>query len=127
MKRWTSIAGLIIFGGSALAAAGQAPPAAAAEGGPVTIEYYYKLVPGAMVPGGQSEWLALYLKNHNPILREHLKAGLIKREKLYERRFPAQEPGWDYKEVMFWGDSAALQVANRKESEIVRSLIPKQA
>src|SRR2546428_14048053 len=100
MKRWTSIAGLIIFGGSALATAGQAPPAAGAEGGPVTIEYYYKLVPGAMVPGGQSEWLALYLKNHNPILREHLKAGLIKSGKLYERRIYPPEAAWGYKEVI---------------------------
>ncbi len=127
MKRWTSIAGLIIFGGSALAAAGQAPSAAAAEGGPVTIEYYYKLVPGAMVPGGQGEWLALYLKNHNPILREHIKAGLIKSEKLYERRFHAQEPAWDYKVVMVWHDWAALQEASRKEPEIVRSLYPNKA
>ena len=37
------------------------------------IEYYYRLV-----PGGASEWLALYKKNHNPILSQLMKAGFSK-------------------------------------------------
>jgi hypothetical protein len=45
-----------------------AVPLAAAQvnGTPVTVEYYYKLA-----PGGTSEWLALYKKNHNPILKQY--------------------------------------------------------
>ena len=62
---------------------------------PVTIEYYYRLA-----PGGTSEWLALYKKNHNPLLKELMKEGLLKSEKLYTRRFHAESPAWDYKIVM---------------------------
>ena len=57
---------------------------------PVTIEYYYRLA-----PGGSSEWLALYKKNHNPLLKELMKEGLLESEKLYTRRFHAESPAWD--------------------------------
>jgi hypothetical protein len=89
---------------------------------PVTIEYYYKLV-----PGGTTEWLALYKKNHNPILKELIKEGILKSEKLYERRFHAETPAWDYKVVMVWRDWAALQESSQREPEIIRSLYPDQA
>jgi hypothetical protein len=88
-------------------------------GAPVVIEYYYKLV-----PGGTSEWLALYKKNHNPILKQLIQEGLLKSEKLYERRFHAQSPAWDYKVVMVWRAWAALEEAHEREPEIIRSLYP---
>jgi len=86
---------------------------------PVTVEYYYQLV-----PGGAQEWLALYKKNHNPILQQLMKEGLIKSEKLYERRFHAAKPAWDYKVVMVWRDWLALEEASRREPEVIRSLYP---
>src|SRR5947209_20013445 len=92
----------------------QAPGSQPAVGPPVTIEYYYKLV-----PGGTSEWLALYLKNHNPILRQMMKEGLILSEKAYERRFHAESPAWDYKNVMVWRDGTAPPEASTRETEIV--------
>ncbi len=88
-------------------------------GAPVMIEYYYKLV-----PGGTSEWLALYKKNHNPILKQLMKEGLLKSEKLYERRFHAETPAWDYKVVMVWRDWAALEEAHQREPQIIRELYP---
>jgi hypothetical protein len=88
-----------------------------AAGTPVTIEYYYKLA-----PGGTSEWLALYKKNHNPILKQLMREGILKSEKLYERRFHAATPAWDYKIVMVWRDWAALEQAHQREPEIIRSL-----
>jgi len=90
-----------------------------AAGSPVMIEYYYKLV-----PGGTSEWLALYKKNHNPILKQLMKEGLVKSEKLYEQRFHAASPAWDFKIVMVWRDWAALAEAQKREPEIIRSLYP---
>ena len=98
--------------------------AASARGGqstepPVTIEYYYRLV-----PGGSSEWLALYKKNHNPLLKELMKDGLLKSERLYTRRFHAESPAWDYKIVMIWRDWAALEEARTREPEILKSLFP---
>ncbi len=122
--------GLVVLAaclGTSSAAGGQAPAAATARGAPVTIEYYYKVVPGAMTPGGSGEWLALYLKNHNPILKQLTKEGLIKSEKLYERRFHAATPSWDYKVVMVWRDWAALEEAQAREPEIISSLYPNKA
>lgn len=116
--------GVIAIGLSAL---GQASAAESAGGEPVTIEYYYKIAPGGMMPGGPSEWLSLYLKNHHPILRQLGKEGLILSEKLYERRFHAESPAWDYKVVMVWRDWAALQEASKHEPQIIRSLFPDKA
>jgi len=109
-------AGLLILGLGALAVS-----AVSGEGSgqPVTIEYYYKLV-----PGGASEWLALYKKNHNPILQQLMKEGLLLSEKLYERRFHAESPAWDYKITMVWRDWAALDQTRPREREIVRQLYP---
>ena len=69
------------------AAPGAEKPASA----PLTIEYYYKLV-----PGGAKEWLALYKKNHNPILQELMKAGILKSEKLHDRSFQTISPAVDH-------------------------------
>ncbi len=96
---------------------GGAPPSTL-----VTIEYYYKLV-----PGGTAEWLALYKKNHNPILKELMKEGILKSEKLYGRRFHAETPAWDYKIVMVWRDWMALEEAHHREPEIIRALYPDKA
>ena len=91
-------------------------------GPPVLIEYYYKIAPGGMMPGGPSEWLALYLKNHHPSLRQLAKEGLILSEKVPERRFHAESPAWDYKVVMVWRDWSALEESGKREPEIMRSL-----
>lgn len=96
-------------------------------GPPVVIEYYYKIAPGGMMPGGPSEWLALYLKNHHPILRQLAKEGLILSEKVYERRFHAESPAWDYKVVMVWRDWSALEESGKREPEIIRSLYTDKA
>jgi hypothetical protein len=76
------------------------------------------------MPGGGSEWLALYKKNHHPILKQLLKDGLLKSENLYERRFHAETPAWDYKVVMVWRDWAALEEAQQREPQIIRALYP---
>ena len=103
-------------------AAGLAARAQQASSARVTIEYYYKLKPWTA-----KEWLALYKKNHNPILREHMKSGLLLSEKLYERRFHAAAPAWDYKITMEWRDWAALDQARHREAEIIRELYPNTA
>lgn len=120
MKRNWKIVGFLV--GVMLATLTSAFGADAPASGPVTIEYYYKLAPGAT-----KEWLALYKKNHNPILQEHMKAGLLLSEKLYERRFHAATPAWDYKVVMVWRDWAALEQAHQREPETIRALYPKTA
>ncbi|MGA2985247.1 MAG: hypothetical protein ABSG32_15660 [Terriglobia bacterium] len=98
------------------------PPKEIEQGGTqIVIEYYYKLAPAA-----GAEWLALYKKNHNPILEQLIKEGILKSEKLYERRFHAETPAWDYKIVMVWRDWAALEEAHVRDPQIKRELYPDQ-
>ena len=124
MNTILQVAGTLVLGlGALVAAQGADQPG----GGPVTIEYYYKIAPGGMMPGGPSEWLSLYLKNHHPILAQLKKDGFILSEKIYERRFHAESPAWDYKVVMVWRDWAAIQEAGTREPEIIRSLYPDKA
>lgn len=116
MKNTLRVAAMLIAGVSPLAV-----PTASAEtpGAPVIIENYYKLV-----PGGTKEWRALYRKNHYPILQQWVKEGLLKSVKLFERRFHAAKPAWDYKVVLVWRDWAALEQARGREPEVTRSLYP---
>jgi hypothetical protein len=53
-----------------------------------------------------------------------MKEGLIKSETLFERRFHAAKPAWNYKIVMVWRDWAALEQAHDREPEIIRKLYP---
>jgi len=115
MKNWRELGLSIVILAALTPALGADAPASA----PVTIEYYYKLAPGAT-----KEWLALYKKNHNPILKQLMKEGLLRSETLYERRYHAATPAWDYKIVMVWRDWAALEQAHQREPEVIRSLYP---
>jgi len=120
MNRKLKSLGILI--GLMLATLASGIGADAPASGPVTIEYFYKLAPGAT-----KEWLALYKKNHNPVLQQHMKSGLLLSEKLYERRFHAATPAWDYKIVMVWRDWAALEQAHLREPETIRALYPNTA
>ncbi len=125
MNRMLAIFGLLILSRGMLpasAAAGGTRVAQPAAAGPVIVENYYKLT-----PGGTSEWLALFRKNHHPILQQFAKDGLLTSEKLYERRFHAASPPWDYKVVLVWRDWAALEEAHRREPDVARSLYPNKA
>jgi len=91
------------------------------SGRSLVIEYYYKVTPGA-----GAEWLELYKKNHNPVLKQLMKEGILQSEKLYERRFHAETPAWDFKIVMVWRDWAALEEAHYRDPQIKRELYPDQ-
>ena len=75
MRSW--IAALLVSLAMAAPCAAQTAPKAAAPvaakaGSPVTVEYYYRIRWGSM-----GEFLELYRRNHEPILREMQKLGLI--------------------------------------------------
>ena len=55
-----------------------------------------------------------------------MKEGILLSEKLYERRFHAETPAWDYKIVMVWRDWAALEEAHHRDPQIKRELYPDQ-
>jgi hypothetical protein len=114
MNRLFPFAGPLFLGLAAIgvSAGAEQPPAT-----PVTIENYYKLI-----PGGTSEWKTLYSKNHYPVLQQLMKDGLLKSVNLYERRFHAAKPAWDYKVVLVFRDWQAMQQAHEREPEIIRSI-----
>jgi hypothetical protein len=116
MNRLFPLAGPLFLG---LAAMGVSAAAEQPAATPVTVEYYYKLI-----PGGTSEWKSLYLKNHFPILQQLMKEGILKSINVYERRFHAAKPAWDYKVVLVFRDWQALEQAREREPEIIRSLYP---
>jgi len=130
MRKTSRIITLLLSGMTTaigLPGAGQPAEAQSASSPTVVIEYYYKIAPGGMMPGGPSEWLTLYLKNHHPILRQLGKEGFILSEKIYERKFHSETPAWDYKVVMVWRDWAAIKEAEKREPDIIRSLYPDKA
>ncbi len=116
MNRLFPLAGPLFLGLVAMgtSAAAEQPPAV-----PVTVENYYKLI-----PGGTAEWKALYTKNHFPILQQLMKEGVLKSVRLYERRLHAARPAWDYKVVLVFRDWQAMEEARGREPEIIRSLYP---
>ena len=116
MNRLFPLAGPLFLGLAVMGvSAGAEQPTAA----PVTVEYYYKLI-----PGGTGEWKSLYTKNHLPILQQLMKEGIIKSTNLYERRFHAAKPAWDYKVVLVFRDWQAMEQSRSSEPEIIRSLYP---
>lgn len=111
--------GMLLIASLAFAVPSYGQPAPAP---PVTVENYYKLIPGA-----GKDWLELYKKNHDPILQQLVKDGILKSKKLYARRFHAAQPPWDYKVVLMFRDWAAMEEARRREPDIARALYPDQA
>jgi hypothetical protein len=116
MSRLLPLAGPLFLGLAAIGASGAAEQP---KETPVTIENYYKLI-----PGGTGEWKTLYVKNHYPILQQLVKEGLLKSVRLFERRFHAGRPAWDYKVVLVFRDWQAMEQARGREPEIIRSLYP---
>ncbi|MBB5684760.1 hypothetical protein [Sphingobium boeckii] len=93
-----------------------APPVStqnAPAAGPVTVEYYYRVRWGAM-----DEFLRLYRKNHEPILREMKKAGWITR---IEERQPfthmAGGQRWDIRVTIVYRDAESAVGAGGRYDE----------
>lgn len=94
------------------------PPA----GSPVTMAVYYRVPPGK-----RTEWLALYKKYHYPVMMRFVKDGIIKSVTIYQRRFRAQSPAWDYEVVLVWRDWKAIEEGHQKEPDLIRSMYPDMA
>ena len=82
---------------------------------------YYKIKGGF-----KAEWLALYRKNHLPILQDHQKASLIQSVDIYEIAFHQSDPAWDYQVVMRLKNWAAMDEMSKREEELKKRLYPNQ-
>lgn len=123
--RWLLLAVLILLalpypvGGSA--AANQAPSAGGAAEKPYAIEYYYKAK-----WGHAEEFIALFKKNHYPVLKKEMELGRILKVIAVTPRYHATEDGrWDFRTTLIF---KSAQVANDDfdASVLIKQLFPDQ-
>ncbi|MGB8261535.1 MAG: hypothetical protein WCE75_14335 [Terracidiphilus sp.] len=96
-----------------------APP----QGGtdkPYTVEYYYKCQ-----WGHQAEFLALFLKNHYPLLKRIESTGRILSVKIEQPTLHTTEDGrWDYRVTIRYKNSTVGTTANPDEQRFIDELWP---
>jgi hypothetical protein len=103
--------------------AGARQSAMAAEGKeqPFAIEYYYKAK-----WGHAEEFLALFKKNHYPVLKKEIELGRMLKVSMTVPRYHTTEDGrWDYR-VMIVFKNAAIANDNFDSSTIIKQLYPDQ-
>jgi hypothetical protein len=97
--------------------------AQAADSGaqPYSIEYYYKTK-----WGHAEEFLALFKKNHLPVLKKEMELGRILRVSMTAPRYHATEEGrWDYRVTIVF-KSAAIANDNFDSAALTKQLYPDQ-
>ena len=88
---------------------------------PVEVQYFYKTRWGR-----HDEWIALFLKNHWPILREQLAQGRYTAIRMATPRFHGDGlAGWDVMVSITYADWDAI--AEHADPELVARLYPDQA
>ncbi len=96
---------------------------AAAEGKeqPYVIEYYYKAK-----WGHADEFLALFKKNHYPVLKKEIELGrMLKVTMVTPRYHMTEEDRWDYRVTIVF-KNAAIANDNFDSSTIIKQLYPDQ-
>jgi|SRR5450631_1173984 len=118
MKR-VSVVGLVLL---MLAGSGASfAQSSAASGQPFVVEYYYKTK-----WGHADEFLALFKKNHYPILKKEVELGRILKVWVDQARYHTTEDGrWDYRVTIVFKNST---VANEPfdEEALKKKLFPDQ-
>ncbi len=124
-KRQLAIAalGLAALLWSLAVGAGAQQSAVAGEGKdqPYVVEYYYK-------PkwGHAEEFLALFKKNHYPVLKKEMELGRMLKVSMTVPRYHTTEDGrWDYRVTIVF-KSAAIANDNFDSSGIIKQLYPDQ-
>jgi hypothetical protein len=113
-------AATILFAGYSAVHAEQS---AAAEGKeqPYVVEYYYKAK-----WGHADEFLALFKKNHYPVLKKEMELGRILKVSMNAPRLHATEDGrWDYRVTIVF-KNAAIANDNFDSAALIKQLYPDQ-
>lgn len=88
---------------------------------PITVEYYYKVRWGY-----QEEFLALFGKNHYPLLMEQVKSGRLIKFQAFEPRFHGEgRSDWTFMTVLVFKNWLALG-DNSGTAELIQKLYPDQ-
>jgi hypothetical protein len=88
---------------------------------PFVIEYYYKTK-----WGHADEFLALFKKNHYPVLKKEMELGRILKVSMTAPRFHTTEDGrWDYRVTIVF-KNAAIANDNFDSGPLIKQLYPDQ-
>ncbi len=88
---------------------------------PYVVEYYYKAK-----WGHADEFLALFKKNHYPVLKKEMELGRILKVSMIAPRLHATEDGrWDYRVTIVF-KSAAIANDNFDSAALIKQLYPDQ-
>lgn len=97
------------------------PSAKAQTDKPFVVEYYYKAK-----WGHADEFIALFKKNHYPVLKKEIELGRILQVHADQPRYHTTEDGrWDYRITIVF-KNAAVANDNFDASEIIKQLYPDQ-
>jgi hypothetical protein len=115
--------GLAILLGAAILGTGAPQSGMAAEGKeqPFVIEYYYKTQ-----WGHAEEFLALFKKNHYPVLKKEIELGRMLKVSMAVPRYHTTEDGrWDFRVTIVF-KNASIANDNFDSSTIIKQLYPDQ-
>ena len=123
--RWAGIALLVLTAvlGAARYRVKAAQTAAGSEGSaqPFVIEYYYKAK-----WGHADEFLALFKKNHYPVLKKEMELGRMLKVSMTSPRYHTTEDGrWDYRVTIVY-KNASIANDNFDSSALLKQLYPDQ-
>ena len=114
------VAGAILFAGYSAVRAKQSVAAEGKEQ-PYVVEYYYKAK-----WGHADEFLALFKKNHYPVLKKEMELGRMLRVSVAVPRYHTTEDGrWDYRVTIVF-KNATVANDNFDSSAIIKQLYPDQ-
>ncbi len=124
-KSWLAIAalGLVMLLWASTMGAGARQSAMAAEGKDqaFAIEYYYKAK-----WGHAEEFLALFKKNHYPVLKKEIELGRMLKVSMTVPRYHTTEDGrWDYRVTIVF-KNAAIANDNFDSAAMIKQLYPDQ-
>jgi hypothetical protein len=115
-----SLSLIFISGGRALGSAAQTATAVQPDK-PFVVEYYYKVK-----WGHADEFLALFKKNHYPVLKKEMELGRILQVHAEQPRYHTTEDGrWDFRTTIVF-KNAAIANDSFDSSEIIKQLYPDQ-
>jgi hypothetical protein len=113
---------LIAILAAGAAARAQAPAAQSASKPERTVWYFYRVKWGF-----QDEFVALFAKNHLPVLREQMKAGRIVDVRTFVPTYHGDgRADWTFAVVIVYKDTAAM-TGPSDDAAIVKRLYPDQA
>ncbi len=125
VMRWAGIGVLVTLAmlGVAHYRANAAQSTAASEGSgqPFVIEYYYKAK-----WGHADEFLALFKKNHYPVLKKEMELGRMLKVSMTAPRYHTTEDGrWDFRVTIVY-KNAAIANDNFDSAALIKQLYPDQ-